>query len=97
MSANVVPVMDGSSATAAIRTIENERGSRRAFIVALTGLAEEKDREIAFESGVDHFLTKPVSLKKLGEVIGEWEQQNTDRGFAVKPDTTARSEQTVGA
>jgi CheY-like chemotaxis protein len=78
--------MDGSSATAAIRTIEKERGRKRAYIVALTGLAAEKDRQIAFDSGVDHFLTKPVSLKKLGEVIEEWERIRIEQEFGVKSD-----------
>lgn len=69
---SVVPVMDGSAATAAIRTIERERNSgRSAYIVALTGLAADKDRQLAFDSGVDHFLTKPVSLKQLVSVIDQ--------------------------
>lgn len=68
-----MPVMDGSAATAAIRTIERERGCERsAYIIALTGLAADKDRQLAFDSGVDHFLTKPVSLKQLGSVIDDW-------------------------
>lgn len=82
-----VPVMDGSSATAAIRTIESERGEKRAYIVALTGLAADKDRQVAFESGVDYFLTKPVSLKKLGEVVEDWERENFHRGFTMKTES----------
>jgi CheY-like chemotaxis protein len=69
--------MDGSAATAAIRTIEKDRGvSKPSYILALTGLAAEKDRKLAFDSGVDYFLTKPVSLKELGHVIDEWGKQN---------------------
>ena len=72
--------MDGSTATAAIRTIERERGTnKKSFIVALTGLAADKDRELAFESGVDQFLTKPVSLKKLGCVINDWGIRDPER------------------
>jgi CheY-like chemotaxis protein len=73
--------MDGSAATAAIRSIERERQTNPpAYIVALTGLAAEKDRELAFESGIDHFLTKPVSLKQLGLVVDDWEKRNAERG-----------------
>ena len=73
----VVPVMDGWAATAAIRTFERDRPTvSSAYIVALTGLAAERDRQLAFESGVDHFLTKPVSLKQLGIVIDDWEARN---------------------
>ncbi|CAG8693067.1 14637_t:CDS:2 [Rhizophagus irregularis] len=32
---------------------------------SLTGLASEEDKDLAFESEVDGFLTKPVSLKML--------------------------------
>ena len=74
--------MDGSAATAAIRKLEKERPSlpRPAYIVALTGLAADKDRQLAFESGVDHFITKPVSLKQLGGVIDDWEKRKVERG-----------------
>jgi CheY-like chemotaxis protein len=72
--------MDGSAATAAIRTIEKDRGTNKpSFIVALTGLAAENDKRRAFESGVDHFLTKPVSLKLLGAVIDDWQQASARR------------------
>ena len=73
--------MDGSAATAAIRTIERERDSARsAYIVALTGLAADKDRQLAFDSGVDHFITKPVSLKQLGSVIDDWRKYGVLEG-----------------
>jgi CheY-like chemotaxis protein len=72
--------MDGSAATEAIRNIERERGTRSpAYIVALTGLAADNDRAVAFDSGVDHFLTKPVSLKLLGGVIDEWLSSHTGK------------------
>ncbi|CAG8529399.1 16894_t:CDS:2 [Acaulospora colombiana] len=44
----------------------------RCLIFALTGLASDEDKDIAFESGVDEFLTKPVSLKTLDRVIKRW-------------------------
>jgi CheY-like chemotaxis protein len=76
--------MDGSAATAAIRTIERERDSERsAYIVALTGLAADKDRQLAFDSGVDHFLTKPVSLKQLGSVIDDWGRHGAMKGKSM--------------
>ena len=74
--------MDGWAATAAIRNIERDRGTvSSAYIVALTGLAAERDRQLAFESGVDHFLTKPVSLKQLGMVIDDWEKRELGKGL----------------
>ena len=71
--------MDGSAATAAIRAIERDRQTRLpAYVVALTGLATDKDRQLAFDSGIDHFLTKPVSLKQLGDVVDDWEKRNVE-------------------
>jgi hypothetical protein len=49
-----------------INTITNRS---RSLIFALTGLAGEEDKDLAFESGVDGFLTKPVSLKMLEKVL----------------------------
>ncbi|CAG8734687.1 13319_t:CDS:2, partial [Acaulospora morrowiae] len=46
----------------------------RSLIFALTGLASDEDKHVAFESGVDGFLTKPVSLKTLDKVIKRWHE-----------------------
>lgn len=65
-----MPEMDGFEATRVIRRLEgglSEGG--RAYVVALTGLASRKDRDLAVESGLDDFLTKPVSFVKIGEVL----------------------------
>ncbi|CAG8469785.1 11319_t:CDS:2 [Ambispora gerdemannii] len=52
----------------------------RALIFALTGLASEEDKDLAFESGVDGFLTKPISLKVLDRVLKRWfERAASDR------------------
>ncbi|KAG0243971.1 His Kinase A domain containing protein [Actinomortierella wolfii] len=44
-------------------------GYRPTFIFALTGLASDEDKRLAFECGVDGYLTKPVSLKTLGSIL----------------------------
>jgi CheY-like chemotaxis protein len=41
----------------------------RVRILALTGLATEGDKKMAFASGVDGYLVKPVSLKTLSSVF----------------------------
>ncbi|KAF9290342.1 His Kinase A domain containing protein, partial [Mortierella alpina] len=46
-----------------------ERGYRPTTIFALTGLAADEDKRLAFECGVDGYLTKPVSLKELGSLL----------------------------
>lgn len=47
--------------------------SAPAFIIALTGLASGRDQTEAFASGVDMYLTKPVSFKEVGRVLDNWE------------------------
>jgi signal transduction histidine kinase/CheY-like chemotaxis protein len=71
-----MPAMDGLSATREIRAFEREQGLSRTNIIALTGLASTKTEEEAFASGVDLFLTKPVQLKKLRDVLQFYDDQN---------------------
>jgi len=77
-----MPVLDGFAATRQIRQIEQEFAastaltqtvlSPAALVIALTGLAGEKDRSKAFGSGIDHFMTKPVSFRELGKLLDDW-------------------------
>ncbi|CEJ62180.1 hypothetical protein PMG11_10688 [Penicillium brasilianum] len=68
-----MPVMDGFEATRAIRAIEKEReGCVPAKIIALTGLSSLRDESRALESGVDVFLTKPVSFKEVSRLLEDW-------------------------
>ncbi|CAJ0635211.1 9738_t:CDS:2, partial [Entrophospora sp. SA101] len=48
------------------------------------GLASEEDKELVYESGVDGFLTKPVSLKMLEQIFKKWSEScisNNDSGY----------------
>jgi len=77
-----MPVMDGYEATRIIRRLERERNHsggiletverKRAFIVALTGNAGGNDKAEAFESGVDVYMTKPMSMKEVGKILDHW-------------------------
>ncbi|KAJ5178866.1 hypothetical protein N7492_002076 [Penicillium capsulatum] len=69
-----MPVMDGFEATRAIRLIEKERAAnlQPSNIIALTGLSSERDESQALESGMDLFLTKPVTLKSITKILDEW-------------------------
>ncbi|KAF6217895.1 hypothetical protein HO133_006307 [Letharia lupina] len=76
-----MPVLNGFEATRAIRDIEEARSHNRkdghgpspALIIALTGLASSRDQSEAFTSGVDLFMTKPVSFKEVGRLLDNWE------------------------
>jgi PAS domain S-box-containing protein len=83
-----MPVMDGFEATRQIRKLENSRIP----IIAVTAHAMPGDRERCREAGMDDFLSKPVDLQQLAEVLTRWcpHQQLADavKG-AVQPSTQA--------
>lgn len=60
-----MPIMNGFAACQEIRAFQREVGAAPVRVVALTGLGNAASREEAFTSGIDLFLTKPVSLQKL--------------------------------
>lgn len=62
-----MPVMDGLTAT---RTIRSQKDS--IVIVALTANDSEADRQECLAAGMDAFLTKPVSKKKLTELLSKF-------------------------
>lgn len=76
-----MPVMNGFEATRRIRDIEQHRNEHSensaALVIALTGLASGRDQAEAFESGVDLFLTKPVSFKEVGKLLDNWERHGS--------------------
>jgi CheY-like chemotaxis protein len=66
-----MPVMDGMTSTRKIRRFEKKEGCARVPIIALTGLAFNATRLEAYESGMDHYLTKPVDFRALSEIIDQ--------------------------
>jgi signal transduction histidine kinase/ActR/RegA family two-component response regulator len=71
-----MPVMDGYEATRRIRSQEGARGRRRP-IVALTADTLQEDRERCLDSGMDDFLSKPVSRAQLAATIARWTGRRT--------------------
>ena len=74
-----MPVLDGMSATRAIREHERTNDVPRCCIIALTGLASSSAKLEAWSSGIDHFLTKPVNYKELREILRSEEAQRQAR------------------
>lgn len=66
-----MPEMDGIQATKAIRKMEAITG-KHSPIVAMTAHAMASDRLQCLAAGMDDYISKPVSQKKLAEVLGRW-------------------------
>ena len=65
-----MPNMDGLEATRKIRALPNV--SKALPIVALTANAFDDDRNACFDSGMNDFMTKPVSAEELSEKVSDW-------------------------
>ncbi|MBC7983744.1 MAG: response regulator, partial [Candidatus Obscuribacterales bacterium] len=85
-----MPVMDGYSATTAIRAIELERGHTRIAVVALTANAMEGGRERCLAAGMDDFLTKPFTMAQIRGLIERWTHQVLS-DIETPPPVTTRS------
>ncbi len=72
-----MPVMDGPSATAAIRKIEAVT-LKHVPIVAMTSYDRDVDRDRCMQSGMDDYLVKGATQKQLNEVINKFVKQLVD-------------------
>lgn len=61
-----MPEMDGSEAT---KAVIDKYGEKRPVIIAMTANAMEGDREKFMEVGMDDYVTKPINLKIIQNVL----------------------------
>ena len=59
-----MPVMDGCAAAAAIRGL-NRADASTVIIYACTANTFQEDRDLAFASGMNDFVTKPIDVSLL--------------------------------
>jgi signal transduction histidine kinase/CheY-like chemotaxis protein len=63
-----MPVLDGLEA---IRRIRQDEGMAAVPIIALTALVMPGDKERCLAAGADLYLSKPVGLRKLMDIVGD--------------------------
>ena len=66
-----MPRMDGYEATRAIRAI-NDKALSKIPIIAMSANAFEEDRQLAEEAGMDGYITKPIDIEKMIDVIDKF-------------------------
>lgn len=67
-----MPVMDGLTATKLIR--QQQEGTKRPIIIALTAATSEVDRALCIEAGMDDFITKPINMETIIKKINKYAQ-----------------------
>jgi two-component system, sensor histidine kinase and response regulator len=63
-----MPGMDGLDATLAIREKEKSTGLHQP-VIAMTALAMKGDRERCLAAGMDGYISKPIDLKELDDIL----------------------------
>lgn len=71
-----MPLMDGTAATQKIRLIEKENDYEKVPIFALTANAMKEHKNMCIESGMDGYLSKPLTSSKLENVLQEHAKQH---------------------
>jgi len=81
---HMMPEMDGIETTAAIRLWEKEhQNNDKLPIIALTANAVVGMRELFIENGFNDFISKPIDVSKLDEMLDRWipkEKREEKRG-----------------
>ena len=71
-----MPVLDGYEATTAIRGLPDQ--GKHLPIIAMTANALKGDREKCIEVGMDDYISKPVSLHAIEEILEKWLTDSDD-------------------
>ncbi len=64
-----MPGLDGTEVARRVRAAEAETGHPPVRMIALTANAFDEDRRACLAAGIDEFVTKPVDIAKLAQVL----------------------------
>jgi PAS domain S-box-containing protein len=67
-----MPEMDGLQVVKIIRSPESKVINKDIPIIALTAHAIKGDRERFIKAGMDDYISKPITLKAVGELLDKW-------------------------
>jgi len=81
-----MPEMDGFEATRNIREHENKSDLIRTPVIAFTANAMQGDKEKCIASGMDDYISKPVSNNAIEEILVNWLSDKMIEEFNQKID-----------
>ncbi len=84
-----MPIMNGYDATKRIREKESEDTSKHTPIIAMTASIQKSVRDQCLDSGMDDFLSKPVTIEQLQKVLTLIDRSAHKLGEEVAPDDDA--------
>jgi len=67
-----MPIMNGYQFTRALRKQEQSKQQSRIPVLALTANAFREDVDRCLESGMDDFISKPVTMDRLSAMLARW-------------------------
>jgi CheY-like chemotaxis protein len=67
-----MPVMDGLEAT---QVLKEDNTTKDIPIICISSSAMKGDREIILESGCDEYISKPVDIYKVLEIVAQYIQR----------------------
>jgi two-component system, chemotaxis family, sensor kinase Cph1 len=67
-----MPVLDGYEATQKLRQLEGKH--RHTLVIGVTAYAMMGDRQKCLQAGMDDYLSKPIKLRDLSEMLEKWLQ-----------------------
>jgi CheY-like chemotaxis protein/HPt (histidine-containing phosphotransfer) domain-containing protein len=76
-----MPVMDGYTATREIRNPQSAIRNHKIPVIAMTAHTMQSDRDACIEAGMDDYVSKPISPKKLSEAIERWTENDEESDF----------------
>jgi CheY-like chemotaxis protein len=80
-----MPDMDGIEATIAIREKEKSTGLHQP-VIAMTALAMKGDRERCLAAGMDGYLSKPIDLQQLDDVLATYTDRRSSDVYVTQAD-----------
>ncbi len=66
----MMPVLDGIEATRRIRAARNT--TTNIPIIAFTANAMKSDQEACYAAGMDDFISKPVTVDRMKDMLAKW-------------------------